>query len=194
MGPGRDRDSFCDGTHRHLSWEDLCHILTEHMWSLLWANMTSKSFTSGNSRFSNIFPYRHFSTSWPDVAEAFRSPLNNTLKKPVLLIAETYDPATPPRNRRRLSAEMCRNVRLIAHHGHAHSSRDLSNCRESLAKALILDGTLPDEPETGCYANGTPYLCGIKNSEVSNMGATTMALDPVASCKEHILEAAVRQR
>lgn len=157
-------------------------------WSSLWANMTSKSFISGNSRFSNVFPCRHFTTYWPDVAEVYRGALNHTLKNPVLLIAETYDPATPLRNGRRLAAEMGKNARLIAHHGYGHSSRDLSNCTESLAKAFILNGTLPDEPETACYANEKPYLYGVKGSEVSNMGAATIALDPVASWKEHILE------
>lgn len=152
--------------------------------------MTSKSFISGNSRFTNVFPCRHFATYWPDVAEAYRGPLNNTLKNPVLLIAETYDPATPLRNGRRLAAEMGKNARLIAHHGYGHSSRDLSNCTETLAKAFILNGSVPEDPETACYANEKPYLYGVNGNEVSNVGAATKALDPVASWKEHILELA----
>ncbi|KKY39876.1 putative peptidase tripeptidyl-peptidase [Diaporthe ampelina] len=127
-------------------------------WSSLWSNMTSKSFISGNSRFSSVFPCRHFTTYWPEVAEAYRGALNNTLKNPILLIAETYDPATPLRNGRRLAAEMGKNARLIAHHGYGHSSRDLSNCTEDLAKAFILNGTVPEEPETACFANEKPYL------------------------------------
>ncbi|KAK7719865.1 hypothetical protein SLS64_002046 [Diaporthe eres] len=159
-------------------------------WSSLWANMTSKSFIAGNSRFSAVFPCRHFATYWPDVAEAYRGPLNNTLKNPILLVAEAYDPATPLRNGRRLAAEMGKNARLIAHHGYGHSSRDLSNCTETLATAFILNGTLPEEPETACYANEKPYLYGVKGNEVSNMEATTVAQDPVAAWREHILELA----
>ncbi|KAK2610644.1 hypothetical protein N8I77_004058 [Diaporthe amygdali] len=159
-------------------------------WSSLWANMTSKSFISGNSRFSNVFPCRHFTSYWPDVAEAYRGALNNTLKNPVLLIAETHDPATPLRNGRRLAAEMGKNARLIAHHGYGHSSRDLSNCTEDLAKAFILNGTLPEEPETACYANEKPYLHGVKENKVSEMGATTATQDPITTWKEHIQELA----
>ncbi|KAI3401944.1 hypothetical protein diail_6504 [Diaporthe ilicicola] len=159
-------------------------------WSSLWANMTSKSFISGNSRFSNVFPCRHFTTYWPEVAEAYRGALNNTLKNPVLLIAETYDPATPLRNGRRLAAEMGKNARLIAHHGYGHSSRDPSNCTETLAKAFILNGTLPEEPETACYADEKPYLYGVEGNKAAEMGATTKAQDPITAWEEHIQELA----
>lgn len=152
--------------------------------------MTSKSFISGNSRFSNVFPCRHFTTYWPEVAEAYRGALNNTLKTPVLLIAETYDPATPLRNGRRLAAEMGKNARLIAHHGYGHSSRDLSNCTENIAKAFILNGTLPEEAETACYANEKPYMYGVETNKVSETGAMTQAEDPVLAWKEHIRELA----
>lgn len=41
-------------------------------WSSLRRNMTEKSWISGNSRFSNVFPCRHFTAYWPDVAEVYR--------------------------------------------------------------------------------------------------------------------------
>ena len=129
----------------------------------LWANMTEASWIAGNSRFMNIFPCRHFSEYWTP-AEVYRGPLNHTLKTPVLLIAETYDPATPLRNGRRLLAEMGRNARLIAHHGYGHSSRDSSNCTESIARRYIMDGVLPDEAETKCYADEKPYKYGVKDA------------------------------
>lgn len=149
-------------------------------WSSLWANMTSKSWISGNSRFHNVFPCRHFTTYWPDVAEVFRGDLNQTLKHPVLLIAETYDPATPLRNGRRLLAEMGDNARLIAHHGYGHSSRDKSNCTESIAKAYILNGTVPEDSETACYADKKPY---VKDPHTESL---TETWDPVKDWKEHI--------
>lgn len=148
-----------------------------HWWDQLWANMTTDAWISGNSRFFNVFPCRHFTKYWPEPAEVFRGDLNNTLKNPVLLIGETYDPATPLRNGRRLLAEMGKNARLIAHHGYGHSSRDTSNCTDSIAKTFILEGTLPDEPETACYANEKPYLYGVKKGGVS--AAAEEAWDPV---------------
>ncbi|RYP59853.1 hypothetical protein DL769_008368 [Monosporascus sp. CRB-8-3] len=131
-------------------------------WLSLWTNMTTKSWVAGNSRFLGVLPCRHFNTYWPEPAEVYRGDLNHTLKHPVLLIAETYDPATPLRNGRRLLHEMGPNARLIVHHGYGHSSRDRSNCTDSIAKAFILHGTLPETPETDCYANERPYLYGVE--------------------------------
>ncbi|KAI1122938.1 alpha/beta-hydrolase [Nemania abortiva] len=154
-------------------------------WSSLWANMTSKSWIAGNSRFFDVYPCRHFTTYWPKPAEVYRGDLNHTLKNPVLLIAETYDPATPLRNGRRLLAEMGSNARLIAHHGYGHSSRDKSACTDHIAKTYILEGTLPDEPETACYADGKPYRHSTKAA-----GVGSKAVDPVALWREHLRELA----
>lgn len=126
-------------------------------WESLWVNMTETTWVSGNSRFMNVFPCRHFTKYWPEPAEVYRGDLNSTLKHPVLLIGETYDPATPLRNGRRLLAEMGRNARLIAHHGYGHSSRDTSACTEKIARDFIMHGILPDEPETACFADEKPY-------------------------------------
>lgn len=163
-------------------------------WLDLWANMTEKSWIAGNSRFSNVFVCRHFADYWPEPVDVYRGDLNNTLKNPVLLIAETYDPATPLRNGRRLLKEMGENARLIAHHGYGHSSRDTSNCTNAIAKAFILNGTLPAEPETACYANEKPYLYGVKSKTASSTVDTLNAdqWDPVADWREHQREMAMR--
>ncbi|KAI0481426.1 Alpha/Beta hydrolase protein [Xylaria cf. heliscus] len=157
-------------------------------WGSLWANMTSTSWIAGNSRFFDVFPCRHFTTHWPEPAEVYRGDLNNTLKYPVLLIAETYDPATPLRNGRRLLAEMGTNARLIAHHGYGHSSRDKSFCTDSIAKAYILDGKLPKNQETACYADRKPYLY---NTEALKAGSE--AMDPMALWETHVQELAYLQ-
>ncbi|KAK5627657.1 hypothetical protein RRF57_003372 [Xylaria bambusicola] len=155
-------------------------------WNSLWANMTSQSWIGGNSRFFDVFPCRHFTTYWPEPAEVYRGDLNHTLKHPVLLIAETYDPATPLRNGRRLLAEMGSNARLIAHHGYGHSSRDKSSCTDKIAKTYILDGNLPEEPETACYADGKPYLY---NTEATEIGPASMA-ETAALWREQLQELA----
>lgn len=159
-------------------------------WSSLWANMTAKSWVSGNSRFHNVFPCRHFTTYWPDVAEVYRGDLDHALKTPVLLIAETYDPATPLRNGRRLLAEMGDNARLVVHGGYGHSSRDRSACTDSVAKAYLLHGTVPEDAETACFADEKPYRYGVAAAGVggyaSSTTTTTGALDPLRDWEEHV--------
>ncbi|KAI2637269.1 alpha/beta-hydrolase [Xylaria nigripes] len=151
-------------------------------WGSLWANMTKQSWIAGNSRFFNVFPCRHFAKYWPEPAEVYRGDLNHTLKHPVLLIAETYDPATPLRNGRRLLDEMGSNARLIVHHGYGHSSRDKSSCTDSIAKSYILEVKLPDEQETACYADEKPYRY--------DAGVGSKSTDPLAPWKEHVEELA----
>jgi hypothetical protein len=107
----------------------------------------------------------------------------------VLLIAETYDPATPLRNGRRLLAEMGTNARLIVHHGYGHSSRDTSNCTDSIAKEFILHGKLPHEQETACYANEKPYLYGVKAGTAD--AAANVKQNPVEMWREHLQELAL---
>jgi hypothetical protein len=155
-------------------------------WESLWGNMTSEDWISGNSRFLGVLPCRHFTRHWPRPAEVYRGDLNGTLRHPILLIAETHDPATPLRNGRRLLAEMGRNARLVVHHGYGHSSRDKSSCTDALAKAFVLHGTLPDEQETDCYADEKPYLYGVKAA-----GAVPRAgRSPVEVWREHLRELA----
>jgi pimeloyl-ACP methyl ester carboxylesterase len=156
-------------------------------WQSLWANMTTKSWISGNSRFFNVFPCRHFTTYWPNPAEAYRGNLSHTLKNPILLIAETYDPATPLRNGRRLAKEMGSNARLIAHHGYGHSSRDTSECTDTIAKEYILHGKLPKEPETACYADHKPYLYDV-DTNVADEGDKSGKY--LSTWQEHIREMA----
>ncbi|KAK3187103.1 hypothetical protein K4F52_004004 [Lecanicillium sp. MT-2017a] len=126
-------------------------------WESLWANMTETSWIGGNSRFWNVFPCRQYAKHWPTAAEVYRGDLNNTLKNPVLLIAEVYDPATPLRNGRRLLAEMGSNARLIVHHGYGHSSADTSTCTDSTARRFIMEGVVPEDQELDCYADEKPY-------------------------------------
>jgi pimeloyl-ACP methyl ester carboxylesterase len=158
-------------------------------WESLWANMTARTWISGNSRFFNVLPCRHFTSYWPKPAEVYRGDLNHTLRNPVLLIAETYDPATPLRNGRRLLTEMGRNARMIVHHGYGHSSRDTSNCTDSIARNFILHGTLPEEQETACYANEKPYLYGVKAND--SVASVAVNRDPLEMWREHLQELAL---
>ncbi|KAK7916958.1 hypothetical protein PG985_010566 [Apiospora marii] len=86
------------------------------------------------------------------------------------------------------------NARLIVHHGYGHSSgRDRSACTDARLKAYILNGTLPEEQETDCYADEKPYLYGAKKDGKAGSLAAAAAVeggfDPVASWREHLREA-----
>ncbi|KAJ3497106.1 hypothetical protein NLG97_g2149 [Lecanicillium saksenae] len=121
-------------------------------WDLVWQNATEASWISGDMRFSLVFPCRQFYKYWPTPAEVYRGGLNKTLKNPLLLISETYDPATPLRNGLRLREALGHdNARLVVHHGFGHGSRgDPSNCTDGIGRRYILEGILPSEDETHC--------------------------------------------
>ncbi|KAK4124260.1 hypothetical protein N657DRAFT_663378 [Parathielavia appendiculata] len=154
-------------------------------WLSLWGNMTTGNWIAGNSRMYGVLPCRHFLTYWPQPVGVYRGDLNHTLRHPVLLIAETYDPATPLGNGRRLLQEMGWNARLIVHHGYGHSSRDTSNCTETMARAFILDGTLPEEQETDCYADEKPYLYGVEKVVATALPETK---DPAEAWQGHLVK------
>jgi pimeloyl-ACP methyl ester carboxylesterase len=141
-------DSF-DAPSQPLTW-----------WADLWSNMTAQSWIAGNSRFQNVFPCRHFNTHWRmNPKDVYRGDLNTTLKNPLLLISETYDPATPLRNGRRLAEEMEGNARLVVHHGYGHSSQwDVSACTERIGRAYLLAGEVPDERVTNCWPDRKPFV------------------------------------
>lgn len=156
-------------------------------WDTLWEQMTHDSWIAGDSRFSTVFPCRHFTKYWPEPAEVYRGDLDKALRNPVLLIAETYDPATPLRNGRRLLNEMgWENARLVHHHGYGHSSRDTSRCTDDIAKKFIMEGIAPEDSETDCFADEKPYLYGTREMQVG-------AFDPVRQWREHIEEMATLQ-
>ncbi|KAI1654603.1 hypothetical protein F4813DRAFT_205881 [Daldinia decipiens] len=158
-------------------------------WQSLWANMTTRSWISGDEEFFSVLPCQHFRTYWPPPAELYRGDLNHTLKNPLLLIAETHDPATPLRNGKNLLNEMGKNARLIVHHGYGHSSRDKSSCTDSIMLAFVLNGTLPIEQETSCYADGKPYLYGFDTTGFRIDSA--MSQDSIQIWREHIQELAL---
>ncbi|VBB81273.1 Putative hydrolase [Podospora comata] len=159
-------------------------------WLSLWGNMTTRNWIAGNSRFYNVLPCRHFNTYWPRPAEVYRGHLGHKLKHPVLLIAETYDPATPLRNGRRLLHEMGSNARMNVHHGYGHSSRDTSQCTNSIARDFILHGKLPNESETHCYADEKPYLYGVKQGQKAAATDSFVMEDHVGAWRKHLQELA----
>ncbi|KAL2268199.1 hypothetical protein VTJ83DRAFT_3045 [Remersonia thermophila] len=156
-------------------------------WLDVWEKMANTSWIAGNSRLYTVLPCRHFLEHWPDPVGVYRGDLNHALRNPVLLVAETYDPATPLRNGRRLLQEMGRNARLVVHHGYGHSMRDTSNCTETIAREYILHGKLPEEQETDCHADEKPYLYGVQQHRADATSPWT-ARDPFEVWREHMAE------
>ncbi|PWN44013.1 hypothetical protein IE81DRAFT_321666 [Ceraceosorus guamensis] len=121
----------------------------------LWKNMTAKSFISGDDRFFSSLPCKTYPYKPTDV---YRGDFDHQLQNPLLLIGETYDPATPLRNGERLARALGRgNARLIRHHGYGHSSRDRSICTENFKKAYLSHGEVPEDFFTDCLADSKPY-------------------------------------
>lgn len=159
-------------------------------WSSLWKNMTQKSWIGGDSRFQSVVDCRHYTSNFGSAVGVYRGDLNHTLSHPVLLVAETYDPATPLRNGRRLLAEMGKNARLIVHHGYGHSSRDTSKCTEKLVKEYILHGKVPKDQETNCFADEKPYRYGLSNKTIESTSSRhgDPSTEALRVWREHMLE------
>lgn len=158
-------------------------------WLSLWSNMTTKSWVSGDSRFYNVFPCRHYTYHFGSAAEVYRGDLNHSLSNPVLLIAEIYDPATPLRNGRRLLAEMGENARLVVHHGYGHSSRDKSKCTSTIVREYVLHGKVPEKMETDCFADEKPYRYELSGA-IKSTSRESDRNDPLEVWREHMREMA----
>ncbi|KAK0542174.1 hypothetical protein OC846_006736, partial [Tilletia horrida] len=123
-------------------------------WVELQDNLTSRSWIGGNSRYNDIFPCWNFKTK---PAEVYHGNLDHSLRNPLLLIGETYDPTTPLQSAKRLHAAMGNdNSRLVIHHGYGHSSRDRSECTEKIKRDMFLHGKWP-EGTTECCADSKPF-------------------------------------
>ncbi|TLS24621.1 hypothetical protein PpBr36_08592 [Pyricularia pennisetigena] len=128
-------------------------------WQQLRANMTETAWFTGDLRSQQILYCRHYRDNFGPPVELYRGNLTAELKNPMLLIAQTHDPATPLSNGRKMLEAMGRdNLRLVVHHGYGHGTHaDASSCTEALMKAYISEGKIPDETETNCYADRKPF-------------------------------------
>lgn len=159
--------------------------LQAYLLSTLFA--VDRAYIGGDGNYMNGLPCRHFdwkpievssrvSTSGKPMlrslafrllatSKVYRGNLDANLSNPVLLVSETYDPATPLASGLQVYKYMSPfNARMVIHHGYGHtSSANPSNCTEAIKKDYMLNGVLPsgDQP-TDCYANEKPYVGGMK--------------------------------
>ncbi|TKY86942.1 hypothetical protein EX895_004230 [Sporisorium graminicola] len=123
----------------------------------LWKQMTNQAQVGADRDFLLMLSCRHWNSTFGAPKDVYRGDLNHTLSNPLLLIGTTYDPATPLRNARMLLQEMGDNARLIVHHGYGHLSDDKSACTKKVVQSYLMEGIVPGQQETHCFADQKPY-------------------------------------
>lgn len=123
----------------------------------LWKRMTEQAEIGGDRGFLLMLSCRHWNSYFAAPKEVFRADLDHVLSNPVLLIGTAYDPATPLRNARSLLQEMGVNARLIVHRGYGHLTNDRSTCTSDMIRSYLMNGIVPEQPESQCFADQKPY-------------------------------------
>ncbi|TKY86841.1 hypothetical protein EX895_004128 [Sporisorium graminicola] len=153
----------------------------------IWRQLTHQAEIGADRGFLWMLACRHWNSTFAPPKEVYRGDLNHTLSNPLLLIGTTYDPATPLRNARMLLQEMGDNARLIVHHGYGHLSDDKSTCTERMVRSYLMDGIVPQQQETHCFADQKPYRYdnNMRNRSLSQVNA------PLNTCceREHTVRA-----
>lgn len=82
--------------------------------------------------------------AWPAAAKAdrFTGPFQVTTAKPLLIVGNTYDPATPLHGARRANT-LFGGSRLLVLNGWGHGAIDSGPCINRAYKRYLIDGTLP---------------------------------------------------
>ncbi|KAI6334380.1 hypothetical protein MCOR29_000692 [Pyricularia oryzae] len=155
-------------------------------WQRLRANMTETSWFAGDLRSQQILYCRHHRANFGPPVELYRGDLTEQLKNPILMVAQTHDPATPLSNGRKVLGAMGRdNLRLVVHHGYGHGTHaDVSSCTEALMKAYISDGEIPDETETNCYADRKPFDLPVPAVTTGGGNSTIISLRSLSESRE----------
>jgi pimeloyl-ACP methyl ester carboxylesterase len=102
------------------------------------------------------FDYEPCST-WPVKSEhTYRGPWDRPTANPVLLIGNTFDPATPLRGAEAMASALGR-ARLLTMTGYGHTALiNPSSCVNHYESSYFINGTLPPEG-TRCAQDGVPF-------------------------------------
>ena len=125
-------------------------------WMEFVKNATELSFIAGDGRSLDTLPCRHWS-SLPN--ERWEGSFDNVnLETPVLMIGNTYDPATPLASAKRLATKMGdQNVRLLEQHSYGHCSiSTVSTCTWNATLNYLLNGDLPEHGKV-CEVDDSEY-------------------------------------
>ena len=134
-------------------------------------NCTELSFIAGDGRSLDTLPCRHWSTL-PN--ERWEGSFDNIdLDVPVLMIGNTYDPATPLKSAKRLAAQMGDSARLLEQRSYGHCSiSTVSTCTWNATLNYLLNGDLPAqgkvcEVDDADYGEYFPHKHGVESSSSS---------------------------
>jgi pimeloyl-ACP methyl ester carboxylesterase len=113
-------------------------------WKEFVRNMTELSFVAGDSRSLDTLPCRHWGAvpneRWLGDFEDIE------LQVPVLMIGNTYDPATPLASAKRLLGKMGKNAVLLEQRSYGHCSVSaVSSCTYNTTLDYLLNGNLPED-------------------------------------------------
>ncbi|KZO93675.1 alpha/beta-hydrolase [Calocera viscosa TUFC12733] len=117
--------------------------LDEAMWSIEEGLKTSRRFGALTAR--NICPV------WPvREADFFAGPFNHSLANDILVIGNTYDPATPL-TYAKIVHSLIKQSTLVQHDGYGHCSLAMiSLCTARIIRDYFLNGTVPAQSEVFC--------------------------------------------
>lgn len=124
-------------------------------WKDFTKNMTEASFIAGDSRSLDTLACRHWH-SLPN--ERWEGDFNNIdLEVPVLMIGNTFDPATPIASARRLAQKLGTNAVLLEQRSYGHcSTSSNSTCTFNVVRDYLLNEKLPEAGKV-CEVDDADY-------------------------------------
>ncbi|WP_328966282.1 alpha/beta hydrolase [Streptomyces sp. NBC_00239] len=102
------------------------------------------------------WPWGAVCSGWTEkAAHTYNGPWNKQKGTPVLVVGNTFDPATAYTSSRRAAAEL--GGRLLTVNGYGHTELlNPSTCARRHIAAYLVSGTLPPDGTT-CAQDGTPF-------------------------------------
>ena len=108
----------------------------------------------------SYWPWVAFCLDWPvPAADAYRGPWNNPTPVPVLVVGNTFDPATPYSSSEAMAAALA-DGHLLTVDGFGHTELlNPSACAQQHISDYLLDGTVPADG-TRCAQDRAPFAAG----------------------------------
>ncbi|KAI0743125.1 TAP-like protein-domain-containing protein [Daedaleopsis nitida] len=103
--------------------------------------------------FGSAWPFAtYYCPFWPVRAvERYEGPFNKTLANPILVIGNTYDPATPFAGAKATADALGDSATLVRLNAFRHTSQaEPSACLSNIVRAYMVNGTLPSGDDTVC--------------------------------------------
>ncbi|RPD70207.1 alpha/beta-hydrolase [Lentinus tigrinus ALCF2SS1-7] len=128
--------------------------------------------TSNNisAMFGAAWPFAtYYCPFWPIRAvERYEGPFNKSIAHPILVIGNTFDPATPFSGAKAVADELGNHATLVRLNGFGHTSQaEPSACISDIIRAYMVNGTLPQGDETVCEVDEDfEVFAGVNTSDI----------------------------